>query len=195
MQNELNKYYGSIRSYTGEQISIVNPEKNKYRIIDIAKGLSYKGLFAGQTPFYFSIAEHTALVIDLYIAHKNDRGEKPDPKMKMAMLLHDASEAFLPDMPKPYKNLMPIFEQFENAMQGSIFTYYDLPFLMLAHIKPFDTKAQDTEFAIFQQAAFEQKLDKGIKYKSLDPEKIVGEFLNLYWDIVNEIILEKNGTK
>lgn len=184
--SELNKYDGSIRSYSGEQISIINPESNQYRIIDIAKGLSYKGHFAGQTPYFFSIAEHCLLVDAIYCADMRSKNKTPIPKMRLLMLLHDATEAFLPDMPKPYKNYMKEFQNYENAMMNSILFWFNIPSLYMAEVKKYDVQAQEIEFYQFINRSGSE----------LSPEKALILFLETFWTIISDLIIyEKLGHK
>lgn len=182
---ELNNTEGAVSSYSGEMISILTPEENNYRIIDIAKGLAYKSHFGGQIPFYFSIAQHSVLVDVLYIRDCHMRKVTPDPVVRLACLLHDAPEAFLGDMLKPYKMLMPDYEFFENRMMQAMFDYFNLPILIMAEVKPFDKQAQNIEFDTFRRGEKDRIF-------TMTPDESLEEFMETYWEIINLIIEKKN---
>jgi hypothetical protein len=70
-------------------LDLLHPDASHIRFEDIASGLSYKSHYAGQTPAFFSIAQHSLLVLDLLESEK-----EPIPNgLKKAALLHDAAEA------------------------------------------------------------------------------------------------------
>lgn len=83
-----------IQTYTGIKFHPLNPEFQKICIEDIAHSLSMQCRFNGHTRAFYSVAEHCCHVSD----------QLPD-KLKLAGLLHDASEAYLCDLPKPLKDL------------------------------------------------------------------------------------------
>lgn len=64
---------------------------------DIAQGLAFTNRFLGQTRSAFSVAEHS-----LWVARQVWQRTK-DHDLELAGLLHDASEAYLGDVPSPLK--------------------------------------------------------------------------------------------
>lgn len=79
----------------------------------IGHGLSLLCRYAGQCDAFYSVAEHSALM-----AHAVFR-DTQDERLARCALFHDASEAFLPDIPRPLKVHLPDYYNMEaHLMQG-----------------------------------------------------------------------------
>src|SRR5580704_9362466 len=81
-----------LSTYTGKKFYPYDPRPEQICIEDIAHGLSMLCRFAGQCRFFFSVAEHSIAVAHLLPAN-----------LKLFGLLHDVSEAYLADLPRPVK--------------------------------------------------------------------------------------------
>lgn len=157
---------GIINTYSGIEFNLLNPTSEMINITDIAKGLAYKGHFGGQTPYYFSIAQHSTLVYNLLNKQCNDK------KLLLLALLHDASEAYIGDMLSPIKKMMPQFCEIEDNLMQVICEKFNLNYSDLHLIKPYDNKAQDMEFNTFYNG------DKLVY--SLSPDEAENEFLDYF---------------
>jgi 5'-deoxynucleotidase YfbR-like HD superfamily hydrolase len=94
-----------ISTYLGNRFFPLEPRIDDIDIEDIAHGLAYQCRFNGQTRTFYSVAQHSVFVSDLV----------PD-ELKPAALLHDAAEAYLGDMVKPLKLLLPEFSRIEDRV-------------------------------------------------------------------------------
>jgi 5'-deoxynucleotidase YfbR-like HD superfamily hydrolase len=124
-----------VSTFLGHRFFLTRPHIDDVAIEDIAHGLAYQCRFNGQTREFYSVAQHSLMVMQLV----------PAP-LRLAALLHDAAEAYLGDMVKPLKNLFPEFSAIEaRVMQiiGERFTV-DLEHLDPA-IKVADLVALATE--------------------------------------------------
>jgi uncharacterized protein len=74
-----------------------DPEGSEYRIEDIAHALSMLCRFSGQCRKFYSVAEHSVRVASVVSRWGAEFG--------LWGLLHDASEAYLVDLPTPIKHL------------------------------------------------------------------------------------------
>jgi uncharacterized protein len=81
-----------IRTFTGQKLYWSKLADHDYNIIDIAHALSMKCRWSGHTRSFYSVAQHSVMVMQLV-----------EPKHKLAALLHDAAEAYMPDFPSPLK--------------------------------------------------------------------------------------------
>ncbi|MBJ2114435.1 deoxyribonucleoside 5-monophosphate phosphatase [Serratia ureilytica] len=93
----------SIITYTGKTLSLDNLTTESIDLIDIAKGLSNECRFGGQCEEFYSVAQHSILVSLLV----------PLP-YALEGLLHDAAEAFIGDMPSPFKKNLSDYVEMEK---------------------------------------------------------------------------------
>ena len=96
---------GVIMLSGGEFFNILNHQDSVVRITDIAHALSKQDRASGHFNRRWSVAEHSMLV-SLLVGTKcrEDSKDKEYTRIQMlAGLLHDASEAYLVDIPRPIK--------------------------------------------------------------------------------------------
>jgi uncharacterized protein len=103
-----------IETFSGQRISLRDPDPSSIRLEDVAHGLSACCRFAGQTRVFYSVAEHSVLVANRLA----ELGEPPD--VVMAGLWHDSQEAYLGDASSPLKPLIRNFRQLEATMWQAI---------------------------------------------------------------------------
>jgi 5'-deoxynucleotidase YfbR-like HD superfamily hydrolase len=86
---------------SGRRLDLLDPSPLDIEIEDIAHGLARVARWNGQTSgdHIFSVAQHTLLVEE--IARR--RGNIPDRRVGLALLLHDAPEYVIGDMISPFK--------------------------------------------------------------------------------------------
>ncbi len=101
-----------INTFAGP-VNIKDGVLSKFKPVVIPHALSQICRFAGQCPFFYSVAEHSALV------GLRARQLAGDEAYRWG-LLHDASEAFVGDVPGPVKAQIPDFEAFEGMVQVGI---------------------------------------------------------------------------
>lgn len=170
-QIEMNNMTGFINTRSGLIFSLLHPEPEMIDINDISHGLAYKGHFAGQTPEFFSIAQHCILVTTLL-------PENAPKQLKLAALLHDASEAYIGDMIKPLKIHLPYYCKVEYRIMAIIFKKFNLNLMLLSEVKPYDIEAQRIEFGAFYE-------NKG-SFTYLDPDAANYLFIKLFYEFINE---------
>lgn len=94
-----------ISTYLGNRFHPEGPRIDHVALEDIAHGLAYQCRFNGQTRAFYSVAQHSLLVASVL-----------PPELHRAALLHDAAEAYLGDMVKPLKRLLPDFGRIEAGV-------------------------------------------------------------------------------
>ena len=99
-----------IRVFTGRLLDPLNPNPKNIDIRDIAHSLARMPRFAGHTHRFYSVAEHCLRCLQFV-----ENGD-----FALEMLLHDASEAYLMDIPKPIKHRLPDYVQAEKKLENSI---------------------------------------------------------------------------
>jgi len=110
-----------IRTWTGRKLDILDLRPDDIDIKDIAHSLAKQPRWAGQCNPFYSVAAHSIHVSRMVA-----------PEHKLSGLMHDASEAFLADIPSPFKKLMPDYHRLEHALMSAIaskfgFTYPKSP--------------------------------------------------------------------
>lgn len=83
---------GWILTYSGRRFWPLDPHEDDIDIVDIAHALSNACRFAGHVRRFYSVAQHS-----VFVSHVCDIADELDG------LLHDRTEAYLLDMPKPLK--------------------------------------------------------------------------------------------
>lgn len=83
-----------IQTFTGKQFWPLDPRIDDICIEDIAHALSNLCRYGGHTRDFYSVAQHCVLVSRVVSEEEALRG-----------LLHDASEAYLVDLPRPIKHV------------------------------------------------------------------------------------------
>lgn len=103
---------GAITLTTGLK-DVLNLQPEDVKVWDWAWGLQHQCRYSGSTPIMWSVLSHTGLVYRL--AMQEQKG-KLSLETQIGLLLHDAPEAYLMDLPRPLKQL-PEFEFFRTAEQ------------------------------------------------------------------------------
>lgn len=87
-------------------------------INDIALSLSRMPRFAGFTREFYSVAQHSVLV------SRQVEQVGGNQRRQLVGLLHDATEAYMCDIPKPLKDLMPDYVELERQVWAKICCRY-----------------------------------------------------------------------
>lgn len=119
-----------IETYKGHMFDVFNIEPDKIDIEDIAHALSLICRFNGHTPKPLSVAEHSVRV-SLHVT----------PELRLPALLHDASEAYLSDIPHPIKVFLPEVSEIDNELSAAIFKKFGLKY-------PYDSMIKDIDIAM-----------------------------------------------
>lgn len=114
----------SITTYTGKTVNPLDPNFVDVCIGDIAHALSHQCRFTGHSMFFYSVAEHSVRVAECLARDAYSNG------IVLWGLLHDASEAYLVDLPTPLKRNAPIgpaYREVEARVMERICLRFSLP--------------------------------------------------------------------
>ena len=125
-----------IRTNSGTFINVFETTPDMIVIEDIAHALSRLPRFGGHLNRPYSVAQHSVL------AAKRVKGLAN----KRAALLHDASEAYLLDMPTPIKARMKEYKEHEHNLMTEIFKKFGLKYPLSAAVKKVDREMLDLEW-------------------------------------------------
>lgn len=98
-----------LQTVSGCWVNPFDPDPSQLNIDDIAQALANLCRFGGHSRVFYSVAQHSVLVSEVV----EDRGG--DAEDVFAALLHDASEAYLGDMPHPIKHRSALGAAFKQA--------------------------------------------------------------------------------
>lgn len=116
-----------IKTFTGKYLNVFEPRPEDICIEDIAHGLAMQPRFGGQLPEFYSVAQHSVMVANLCWGQH-----------KLAALLHDASEAYMADIPSPIKKRLRGYKKVENVLMKAIADKFGFQF-------PFDQQIKDAD--------------------------------------------------
>ena len=108
-------------TYTGKFWAI-DPRSEEVHLEDIAHGLSLICRYAGQCKHFYSVAQHCLNV------YKDLKDLGYDETIQLIGLLHDASEIYISDLPKPFKIDIPEYKEAEIKIEKAIYEHFNLPF-------------------------------------------------------------------
>lgn len=119
-----------LQTYTGRQFWPLDPRANEVCIEDIAHSLSLQCRFAGHCREFYSVAEHSVrvsvLVQEQFLrGERGTYGQHPSAEelaahLALMGLLHDASEAYLVDVPRPVKRFLRGYSMVEDVCMEAI---------------------------------------------------------------------------
>jgi uncharacterized protein len=131
-----------IETFTGRTFSPLAPVFADIRIEDIAHALANQSRFSGHTRFRYSVGEHSVRVAELI----EELGY--DVPTQLWGLLHDASEAYLVDLPTPLKinGLIGLeYQKAERRLMRAVCRRFSLPTREPAVVRLADARMLATE--------------------------------------------------
>ena len=126
---------GVIRTFSGIEINIFEPKPEQINIEDIAHALSNQCRFSGHVARFYSVAEHS-LHVAMKVEHKH----------ALAALLHDASEAYIVDLPTPIKIVMPEYINIEDRIMKVIAEKFGFEYPLHHSVKRADKEMLEFEW-------------------------------------------------
>lgn len=124
-----------IGTYTNKKFYFLDPKPEQICIQDIAQALSMSCRFSGHVSKFYSVAEHCCIIADLVERyHDNKNGILRDAVIPTknkhaeakAALLHDASEAYICDIPRPIKPHLDNYFDMELKIEKVIQEKYNI---------------------------------------------------------------------
>ena len=156
----------SIRTNSGLYINTFNPTPDMISIEDIAHGLARQPRFAGHLERHYSVAQHSIHCYELAL-----------PENKLVALLHDASEAYMLDMPTPIKARLPEYVEIEHNLMSVIANKFGFVY---PYNHP-EIKEIDNYMVHLEWDKLMEKDDK--TFKCLTAIHAKKEFLKIYYNL------------
>lgn len=167
-----------IQLYSGIDFYFQDPKAEDILVEDIAHTLSLLCRFGGHCKKFYSVAEHCVRASHLVA-----------PEHAFEALMHDASEAYLVDMPRPIKNVLPGYRDLENKLDLTIREKFGLPMAMSPQVKWVDDVMLATERRDLMPETATPWVwlpePYGPTIKPWSPERAQDEFLERYKHLAN----------
>lgn len=145
-----------IMLFSGAELDFRNPSASSFTIDDIAHGLSLLCRYAGQCRDFYSVAEHCLHVSYLV------------PEHAFAGLMHDAAEAFVGDITRPLKQMLPQYKKIERSVEEVIFSRFNVSWPIPSAVKQADLALLAAEQAHLMPPGTDRwASDAGIKPASI----------------------------
>ena len=98
-----------LQTVSGRWVNPFDPDPEQLDAHDIARALGNQCRFGGHCRVFYSVAQHSVIVSELVESRGGDAEDS------FAALMHDATEAYLGDMPHPLKHRSPLGAAFREA--------------------------------------------------------------------------------
>lgn len=100
---------GSIGTFAGNRVYPLDADPDTIDIKDIAHALSNQCRFSGHVKKFYSVAEHSVRVSELL------KNSFTSTELALAGLMHDSTEAYLVDLPRPIKHTAGFGDMYRDA--------------------------------------------------------------------------------
>ncbi len=151
----------TIMLHSGALFDFLDPWASEFTIEDVAHGLSNICRYAGQCRAFYSVAEHSIHV------SRVARG------FEMPALMHDAAEAFIGDVTRPLKQLLPEYKSIETSVERAILARFGIPERIPKEVKQADLRVLAAE----QAQIMPPGTDAWARTNGIEPAPIVIEHM------------------
>lgn len=104
-----------LQTYTGRQFYPTAPRAEDVNILDIAHALSNTCRYGGHCEWHYSVAQHS-----YYVSFEVPK------EYQLEALLHDATEAYCVDVPRPLKKSLTNYKEIEDRIWTAVSERFNL---------------------------------------------------------------------
>jgi uncharacterized protein len=177
----------TIMLQSGAWFDFCAPADSAFTIEDIAQGLANICRYSGQCNEFYSVAEHSLLVSEVAAG------------FEFEALLHDAAEAFIGDITRPLKQMLPEYRRIESEVETEIFRRFGISSPL-----PIDVKRADLRVLAAEQRQIMPKGTDGwvrsqkvvpaaVVVRHLTPNQAKEAFLNRFEALRPAYLLRKSS--
>lgn len=166
-----------IHTFTGREFWPLDPRSAEVDIEDIAHALSMQSRYAGHGRRFYSVAEHSVLVAG-----------RASPANRLHALLHDASEAYLVDVPRPVKSFLLGYKEAEAKVMAAVWGRFGM-----VTGNPYEVDSIDHNIVADEMAQNMARPDPaydnpiGITLEFWTPEQAEFQFLTMFYKLTEPV--------
>lgn len=164
-----------IQTYTGKQYFYLDPKPESIDILDIARSLSMIPRFLGHLNRNYSVGQHSLYVSRMVSAEAAFWG-----------LLHDATEAYLSDLPGPAKWILSKYVDLEKAAEAVIISNFEIT--VTDKIRR-EVKEADIQMVVTENAQLRSHKIPWGYHESIKPS--TNTLATYTWEEVEQLFLER----
>lgn len=159
----------TIESASGRVIDVFNPTEDMFDIHDIATALCKISRFNGniRTKKPYTVGQHSIWVCEQLLLNNSPHA--------FSGLMHDVTEAFICDIPKPIKDHLPEYLALEKHLDSHMSKVFGYTTPKPADVNYFDEQALYWEYAMFKHHENSQLVN--------DVDTNINRFLELYYEL------------
>jgi uncharacterized protein len=167
----MERYGDWMQTYSGKQFWPLDPKPDEIFMEDIAHALSLMCRYGGHSIMFYSVAEHCCHIHD-YL----------DDEFKTWGLMHDASEAYIVDIPRPLKPFLAGYKDAERKVMDAVCDRFGMDHHEPPIVKNADTRILGDEQRQVMSAPpapwYHTGDPLGVKIQFWAPERAESEFLD-----------------
>lgn len=169
-----------IITYTGYHIDPADPDPDNIFIEDIAHALSLLCRGNGHVHTFWSVGQHCICCA------KEAAARGYSERMVLACLLHDASECYMSDVPRPFKDMLPEYRKKEDLLLSKIYKKFlgsDLQAEEADKLKEIDNAMLAYDLAELLMEPYTGELPRVLvrpDYSMRPFEDVEGEYLEMF---------------
>lgn len=118
----------AIQTFTGRWFDLAAPDPAQVDVVDVAHSLSQINRYTGHTTRPYSVAQHCVLISRIV----------PET-LAFDALMHDAAEAYVGDLSRPLRMLLPEFDDIEHRVRVAVGAALGFDPEISAQVRDFDT--------------------------------------------------------
>lgn len=171
-----------MQTYTGRKFWPMDPRPQEVDIRDIAHSLSLQCRYAGHCRRFYSVAEHSVHIARWLVGI--------DRSAALWGLLHDASEAYLIDVPRPVKPFLTGYKAAESNVMAAVCARFGLPIEMPAAVHEADERIIADELVNLVRMQWHARHDDplGVTLQYWSPAEAEEEFLETFKALTGEVV-------
>lgn len=164
-----------ISTYSGALFYVNECNVKDIPILDIANALGMNCRFNGHIDKFYSVAEHSVLVSNLV-----------SPENALYGLLHDYEEAFISDIPRPFKASITGHKEFADKVMANVCELYGLPLEFPDDVAYIDTHICAAEARVLSKVVpdwvqhYDENVCRPEDIKGLGPREARVAFINRF---------------